>query len=57
MREQSCYVGDTPEDIQMGKRAQMFTVGVRSAYPSSRRLPSEGPDLYLDTLVELSKYF
>jgi HAD superfamily hydrolase (TIGR01509 family) len=55
--EQSCYVGDTPEDIQMGKSAGMFTVGVRSAYPSSTRLVSEEPDVYLNALVELSNHF
>ena len=31
----SAYVGDAPEDIEMGKRAEVMTVGVRSAYPSS----------------------
>ena len=56
-REQSCYVGDAPEDIQMGKSAGMMTVGVRSAYPSSKRLLSENPDIYLDAIVELSRHF
>ncbi|MFY9569900.1 MAG: HAD family hydrolase, partial [Blastocatellia bacterium] len=37
-RELCCYVGDAPEDIQMGKNADVLTVGVRSDYPTSKRL-------------------
>ena len=53
----SCYVGDAPEDIQMGKQAGVFTVGVRSSYPSSARVLSTNPDLYLESLAELSQHF
>ena len=56
-RSESCYVGDAPEDIQMGKQAEVLTIGVRSAYPSSARLLSANPDLYLESLVELSTLF
>ncbi len=52
-----CYVGDAPEDIQMGKEAGLLTVGVRSAYPSSARLLTANPDLYLESLRELSNHF
>ena len=54
---ESAYVGDAPEDIQMGKSARVLTVGVRSAYPSSARLLSAEPDIYLQSLVELSNQF
>ena len=37
---EACYVGDSPEDVEMGKRANMFTVGVRSSYPTSWKLQS-----------------
>lgn len=37
-RQECSYVGDAPEDIEMGKRADVLTVGVRSSYPSSARL-------------------
>ena len=57
MSAESCYVGDTPEDILMGKNAKVLTVGVRSKYPSSRRLLSAQPDIYLESLVELSHHF
>ncbi len=56
-REESCYVGDSPEDIEMGKRARMLTVGVRSAYPTSWKLESYGPDIYVESLTELSNHF
>ena len=54
---ESAYVGDAPEDIQMGKRAHVLTVGVQSAYPSSARLLSSEPDIYLESLVELANHF
>jgi HAD superfamily hydrolase (TIGR01662 family) len=54
---ESCYVGDAPEDIQMGKEAGVLTIGVRSAYPSSARLRTANPDLYLESLSELSNHF
>ena len=54
---ESAYVGDAPEDIQMGKQADLLTIGVRSDYPSSVRLQGAGPDLYLESLVELSQHF
>jgi HAD superfamily hydrolase (TIGR01549 family) len=55
--EAAAYVGDAPEDIQMGKTAQVLTVGVRSTYPSSKRLRAAAPDIYLESLTELSNYF
>ena len=56
-REVAVYVGDAPEDIQMGKRANVLTVGVRSTYPSNKRLLAAEPDIYLESLVELSTTF
>lgn len=56
-RELAAYVGDAPEDIQMGKTAQVLTVGVRSTYPSSKRLRAAAPDIYLESLTELSNHF
>ena len=51
------YVGDAPEDIQMGKAAGILTVGVRSNYPSNARILSLTPDIYVESLTELSDYF
>jgi HAD superfamily hydrolase (TIGR01549 family) len=56
-RAEAAYVGDAPEDIEMGKSAQVLTVGVRSNYPSSSRLLAAEPDIYLESLEALSKHF
>jgi phosphoglycolate phosphatase-like HAD superfamily hydrolase len=56
-REETCYVGDSPDDIEMGKRAQLLTVGVRSDYPTSWKLQSENPDILIESLSELLNYF
>ena len=53
----TCYVGDSPEDIEMGKRANLFTVGVRSGYPTSWRLKSHEPDILIESLAELLNHF
>jgi pyrophosphatase PpaX len=63
MREMSveasecAYVGDAPEDIEMGRRGNVLTVGVRSTYPSSARVPNAKPDLYLERITELVNHF
>jgi HAD superfamily hydrolase (TIGR01509 family) len=56
-RDESCYIGDSPEDIEMGKRAGTMTVGVRSTYPTSWRLQENKPDLYLESFTELLSHF
>jgi HAD superfamily hydrolase (TIGR01509 family) len=51
------YAGDAPEDVQMGKNAGVFTVAVRSAYPTSKLLLNEEPDIHLDSIEELLIHF
>ena len=51
------YVGDTPEDIEMGKGAGVLTVGVRSDYPTSWKLESQEPDILIESLTELLEHF
>lgn len=51
------YVGDTPEDIEMGKAAGVLTIGVRSAYPTSWRLEQSAPDILIGSLMELNDHF
>ena len=52
--EQTVYVGDSPEDVEMARRA-----GVRSAiavlgpFPTEKRLRAAKPDLLLDSIEEL----
>lgn len=54
---EACYVGDSPEDIEMGKRAKVLTVGVRSSYPTSWKLQSAAPDIYLESFADLTSHF
>ena len=54
---QCAYIGDAPEDIEMGRRGKLMTIGVRSSYPSSARVPAAKPDLYLERLAELTDHF
>ena len=56
-RDLCCYVGDAPEDVQMGNNAGVLTVGVRSAYPTSKRLLEERPDIHLQSVAELLMHF
>ena len=55
--DESAYVGDAPEDIEMGKRGNVLTIGVRSDYPSNSRLMTAKPDIYLDRITELRNHF
>jgi HAD superfamily hydrolase (TIGR01509 family) len=52
-----CYVGDSPEDVEMGKRAGVWTVGIQSRYPGSARLASAQPDLCIRSMAELLTRF
>ena len=52
--ESCCYVGDCPDDIVMGKRAGVMTVGITSGYPVSKNLPASKPDLRFPSLKEFA---
>jgi HAD superfamily hydrolase (TIGR01509 family) len=54
--EACAYVGDSPEDITMSKQAGLFSIGVRSEYPCGNRLVEAGPDMYLDSIVQLLEF-
>jgi len=41
--ESCCFVGEAPEDIEMGKRAGVFTVGVVSDYVTRGRMELAAP--------------
>jgi HAD superfamily hydrolase (TIGR01509 family) len=48
-----CYVGDSPDDIVMGKRAGMTTIGIQSRYPGSQRILAAKPDFLIGSLPDL----
>jgi len=54
---QCAYVGDAPEDIEMGRRGNVLTIGVRSSYPSSARVVNASPDIYLEQMTQLLEHF
>lgn len=56
-REYCSYIGDAPEDVQMGKNARVLTIGVLSSYPTSKLLLRERPDIHLRAIAELLTHF
>ena len=55
--EVCCYVGDSPDDIEMGRRAKIRTVGIRGRYPSSKKLDSANPNYCLESITQLLDCF
>ncbi|PYS24641.1 MAG: hypothetical protein DMF72_04185 [Acidobacteria bacterium] len=55
--EETAYVGDAPEDILMGKNANVLTIGVRSNYPCSERVIEAGPAIFIDSISDLVVHF
>lgn len=54
MRAADCvYVGDTPEDVEMARRAGVRSIGVPGAFPTSAKLRAARPDLLLHSITEL----
>jgi HAD superfamily hydrolase (TIGR01549 family) len=55
--ESCCFVGDAPEDIEMGKRAGVRTIGVVSEYVSRSRMEAAAPDCLVEKIEELFEAF
>jgi HAD superfamily hydrolase (TIGR01509 family) len=51
--EGCCFVGDAPEDVEMGRRAGVFTVGVVSEYVERSRMEAAAPDVLLENIEAL----
>jgi HAD superfamily hydrolase (TIGR01509 family) len=51
--QECCYVGDSPEDVEMGQRAGVWTIGIESRYPGSDRLLSARPDFCIKSMEQL----
>jgi HAD superfamily hydrolase (TIGR01509 family) len=50
------YVGDTPEDMQMARRAGVRAIGVLGPFPTAERIRAERPDVLLNSIRELPSY-
>ncbi len=47
-------VGDGPQDVEAGRAAGAFTVGVRGGIQAFERLAASRPDLLIETLADLA---
>ncbi len=50
--EQTAYVGDSPEDVQMARAAGVLAVAVRGSYPNADALLAASPDLIVDSVCD-----
>jgi phosphoglycolate phosphatase len=48
----AAYVGDSPEDIQMSRAAEVFSVGIPGGFPNEAELRAAAPDLWAANLSE-----
>ena len=47
------YVGDTPQDIEMARRAGVRAIGVLGPFPTEKRLRASRPEFLIGSLGEL----
>ena len=47
------YVGDSPEDLEMAKRAGVRAIAVLGPFPTEKRLRAARPDFLLESILEL----
>jgi HAD superfamily hydrolase (TIGR01509 family) len=47
------YVGDSPEDLEMARRAGVRAIAVLGPFPTEVRLRAAKPDLLLDSITDL----
>jgi len=47
------YVGDSPEDLQMAKRAGVQAIAVLGPFPTEKRLRAARPDFLLESIRDL----
>ncbi|HUC42347.1 MAG TPA: HAD family hydrolase [Candidatus Micrarchaeaceae archaeon] len=51
--EESVYVGDSPEDIEMARAAGVRAIGVLGPFPTAERVRALRPDALLESIEEL----
>jgi len=54
--EECVYVGDTPEDVEMARRAGVLPVGVLGPFPTAATLRAARPDALLESIRALPRY-
>jgi HAD superfamily hydrolase (TIGR01509 family) len=51
--EQCVYVGDSPEDLEMARRAGMRAIAIIGQFPTEKRLRAAQPKILLTSLADL----
>jgi HAD superfamily hydrolase (TIGR01509 family) len=54
--EECVYVGDSPQDIEMARRAGVRAIGVLGPFPTAARIRAAEPDLLLRSIRELPRH-
>jgi HAD superfamily hydrolase (TIGR01549 family) len=54
--EETVYIGDAPEDIEMARRAGVRPIGVLGPFPTAKRIRAAQPDLLLKPIGDLPLY-
>jgi HAD superfamily hydrolase (TIGR01549 family) len=54
--DECVYVGDSPEDVEMARRAGVRVIGVLGPFPTAIRLRVARPDLLLRSIQDLPKH-
>jgi pyrophosphatase PpaX len=54
--EETIYIGDSAEDVEMARRAGVRPVGVLGPFPTAKRMRAAEPDLLLQSIVDLPRY-
>jgi HAD superfamily hydrolase (TIGR01509 family) len=54
--DETVYVGDTAEDIEMARRARVRAIGVLGPFPTAARLRAASPEVILSSVRELPGY-
>ena len=54
--EETVYVGDAPEDIEMARRAGVRGIGVLGPFPTAERLRGAKPELLLESIRDLPRH-
>jgi phosphoglycolate phosphatase len=54
--EECVYVGDSPEDVEMARRAGVCAIGVLGPFPTAVRIRAAQPDLLLRSVRALPRH-
>jgi pyrophosphatase PpaX len=54
--QETVYVGDSPEDVEMARRAGVRPIGVLGPFPTGARLRATRPELILSSVRDLPGY-